>query len=247
MILKEIFTKEELIRSIRKKIQGLRSDDNNFILKKGWFSSSREIKPEILNALQEFEAKSESIRKEINKDEYNKIKIIRGELAFAEKLILDYTKKVNRYTREDSAEERKIEKHEKKIALEKKKAEILIAKEEKKKALEKKKNDQLKSIKNKLDEKIKSKRKTLKKIKPTLTHSGYCPYCFKTFQDDSDIHADHIYPLSKGGLESDNNLVLVCSSCNLKKGDLTLATFIKKYKLAREAIENELGLLNKDF
>ena len=42
-------------------------------------------------------------------------------------------------------------------------------------------------------------------------------------------------------------MVYVCSDCNLKKGLLTLAAYIKKYNLDRDRIESNLEQFNKDF
>jgi 5-methylcytosine-specific restriction endonuclease McrA len=83
--------------------------------------------------------------------------------------------------------------------------------------------------------------------KKDLQHHNQCPYCGCEFDILTEIHTDHIYPLSKGGLEDDDNLVLVCSSCNLKKSDYTLREFIIKFKLDRDAIEGRLELLGKRF
>jgi hypothetical protein len=40
---------------------------------------------------------------------------------------------------------------------------------------------------------------------------------------------------------------MVCESCNLKKSDLTLQQFIKKYKLNRDEIEARLADMGKDY
>ena len=42
-----------------------------------------------------------------------------------------------------------------------------------------------------------------------------CNYCQVILEK---YHLDHIYPLSKGGLHDDDNLQLLCPSCNMKKG-----------------------------
>lgn len=41
--------------------------------------------------------------------------------------------------------------------------------------------------------------------------------------DDSEIHLDHVVPLSKGGDHVPGNLRVACVSCNLKKSDRSLA------------------------
>ncbi|MDA7506634.1 HNH endonuclease, partial [Akkermansiaceae bacterium] len=75
-------------------------------------------------------------------------------------------------------------------------------------------------------------------IKRKLVKGHPCPYCGKSL--GSDFHADHIYPVIKGGLSTIQNMVNVCSSCNLAKGDLTLSAFIKKLDLNRNEIESRL-------
>jgi 5-methylcytosine-specific restriction endonuclease McrA len=44
---------------------------------------------------------------------------------------------------------------------------------------------------------------------------GKCKRC----GSDQDIHYDHIIPVSKGGSTSENNLELLCQTCNLSKSD----------------------------
>lgn len=50
-----------------------------------------------------------------------------------------------------------------------------------------------------------------------LERDNYCcRYCGKT---NIDMHIDHVYPVSKDGETSINNLVTSCPTCNLKKKD----------------------------
>lgn len=72
-----------------------------------------------------------------------------------------------------------------------------------------------------------------------------CPYCCKSIGDEP--HCDHIYPVSKGGLSTNQNMVFVCSDCNLKKKDMTLRDFILFQKLDRNAVETRLEKLGKKF
>ena len=51
---------------------------------------------------------------------------------------------------------------------------------------------------------------------------GYCQYCGKQPALDN-ITMDHIHPRSRGGLSTFENSVLCCTSCNLKKGNRSLA------------------------
>jgi 5-methylcytosine-specific restriction endonuclease McrA len=72
-----------------------------------------------------------------------------------------------------------------------------------------------------------------------------CPYCGKDMGNDP--HCDHVYPVSKGGLSTPQNMVYVCLDCNLKKTDLTLTQFIKKHGVRRLEIEERLEKLGKDY
>lgn len=54
-----------------------------------------------------------------------------------------------------------------------------------------------------------------------------CPYC-KNNIDKSQMHLDHIHPVSNGGLSVMGNVVLVCANCNIKKSNKTLRIFCKE-------------------
>jgi len=83
----------------------------------------------------------------------------------------------------------------------------------KRRALEKKASINLKAMK----EWIKAVRS-----KP----SAICYYCTSKFPI-SEIHFDHIIPLSKGGDHSVENLCISCKSCNLTKGRKTTDAWIR--------------------
>ena len=83
------------------------------------------------------------------------------------------------------------------------------------------------------------------KLKRQLQITENCPYCGDVLT--SDCQADHIYPVSKGGLSTVENMVFVCFDCNQKKTNLTLNQFIKKYSFDRKTIEERLSILRKDF
>jgi hypothetical protein len=72
-----------------------------------------------------------------------------------------------------------------------------------------------------------------------------CPYCGLPLGDS--IHADHIYPVSKGGLSTIENMVLICDQCNLKKGSKTLRQFIAACNLDGKRVELVLESLGKHF
>ena len=82
-------------------------------------------------------------------------------------------------------------------------------------------------------------------IKKRIHRQDHCPYCGGALS--SDAHADHIYPVTKGGLSTAMNLVFVCGPCNMRKRDMTLTSFIRTFGLNREEIEARLSILGKDF
>jgi len=53
----------------------------------------------------------------------------------------------------------------------------------------------------------------------------YCPYCGGDLGETP--HADHIYPIAKGGLSTKENMVYVCQPCNKRKSDKPLIQFIQ--------------------
>jgi hypothetical protein len=72
-------------------------------------------------------------------------------------------------------------------------------------------------------------RLTKKKKEEILNKYKYeCQYCGIV---GVEMVVDHIYPIVKGGDNKDDNLICVCSDCNLKKNDLTLKEFYDKYRL----------------
>lgn len=50
---------------------------------------------------------------------------------------------------------------------------------------------------------------------------GFCQYCLVELKDD--FHIDHIIPISLGGIDSECNIAVVCSDCNLKKSNFLSA------------------------
>lgn len=79
-----------------------------------------------------------------------------------------------------------------------------------------------------------------------LNRLSNCPYCNNLLNSDN-AHLEHIYPVSKGGKSIIKNLIWVCATCNLKKGDKTLSSFIKTSKLERDLVETNLDWLEKDY
>lgn len=52
-----------------------------------------------------------------------------------------------------------------------------------------------------------------------------CYYCKKTLPKKG-WHADHIIPISRGGINSISNIVVACQTCNLRKGEKLLHEWI---------------------
>ena len=78
-----------------------------------------------------------------------------------------------------------------------------------------------------------------------LTISATCPYCGTPMDRTSVL--DHIYPVSKGGLSTERNLVFICLQCNDSKRDRTLREFVKEFQLDWVSVEEALERLGKDF
>lgn len=80
-----------------------------------------------------------------------------------------------------------------------------------------------------------------------IEETDICPYC-GLYYDVNTAHADHIYPVSHGGLSTENNMIIVCRDCNRQKSDLTLREFIEKYPhICREEVELRLKMHKKRF
>lgn len=72
-----------------------------------------------------------------------------------------------------------------------------------------------------------------------------CPYCLEQ-KNIYKSEADHIHPINKGGLTTNQNIVLVCKKCNSDKKDLTLRVFCKKKGFNFESLSNRLEKLGND-
>ena len=49
---------------------------------------------------------------------------------------------------------------------------------------------------------------------------GYCAHCGKRIEFGGKATVDHFVPLSKGGVNMDYNMIMLCHDCNQKKGNL---------------------------
>lgn len=108
------------------------------------------------------------------------------------------------------------------------------------------KEQQTKAKASAFDNEIRRGTDTIKSsLKPQIAANPHCPYCLSKITFSS-CHADHIYPVNKGGLTTDANIVLVCKACNLKKRDLTLRQFCKKSAFSFGEVCRRLEALHKD-
>lgn len=95
-----------------------------------------------------------------------------------------------------------------------------------------------------------SSNRTASEYESQISLIDCCPYCggeLGVFSGNNSAHYEHIHPVSKGGLSTLENTVFICSSCNSKKSNMTLNSFIIEFKLDREAIFARLSILGKDF
>lgn len=62
-----------------------------------------------------------------------------------------------------------------------------------------------------------------------VSQEGRCAYCLKDF--GSHWHIEHVHPLSRGGSDGPENIVLACQDCNLNKGNKTPEEWINRWYL----------------
>lgn len=106
-------------------------------------------------------------------------------------------------------------------------------------------NQRLSAVKAKAAALDEASRELASQVKKKLTVQTHCPYCGSKL--GVEMHADHIYPLSKGGLSVSSNMVFVCIACNMKKRDMTLNAFIKRFNMVRADVEKRLDQLGKEY
>lgn len=83
------------------------------------------------------------------------------------------------------------------------------------------------------------------KRKKALSRKHPCPYCGGPL-GKAPVN-DHIYPVARGGLSTNDNMVFACTPCNQKKRDFTLAEFIHRYGLDMAEVHKRLMKQNKRF
>ena len=60
----------------------------------------------------------------------------------------------------------------------------------------------------------------------------HCVYCGERFEPEA-LTVDHVQPRMRGGDRSGGNLVTACGGCNVRKGSLRLAEFLRSDEVAR--------------
>ena len=63
-------------------------------------------------------------------------------------------------------------------------------------------------------------------ISRVLEFNSHCAYCLQPL--DTSYHMEHMYPLSRGGSHTIDNVVPACPTCNYKKSDKTLLEFVSQ-------------------
>ena len=81
-------------------------------------------------------------------------------------------------------------------------------------------------------------------LKSQLVNYPRCPYCETGLVFDN-CHVDHIYPANRGGMTIADNMVLICSPCNLSKGKDSLRNFAKRNHLNHDKIITRLEVMGK--
>ena len=244
--LNDISSIEELLFTLKKRIDNLEEQYNHHkeiaTENDQLLTAHRKEKQNIYLKIQKIKSKPENRKLwgwgGLNEDSNVNVNALKSKLHGSQRpnvhnsVIWSYKEKQELY---DLKQARKIS-NEKARALKKKQRE----KESKIKA-KKKAN----AIKARIASHEKKSRHIASSVKKNLKITDNCPYCNKAIGESP--HADHIYPVSKGGQSIDYNMVFICKGCNLLKSDMTLREFITKARLDRDSVERRLDDLNKRF
>lgn len=86
-------------------------------------------------------------------------------------------------------------------------------------------------------------RQDIHRVKSKIQPTVLCPYCSGPLGTNK--HLDHIYPVSKGGLNIQENLVYCCYTCNSVKSNKGLRDFCRIRNLDFMEVVNRLEKLGK--
>jgi hypothetical protein len=237
--------------AIRSRINAIEKNKENYVVKGGLsgllgLTKIHPILQEERDRLEEQHTKNRALLYPSFHDEYRKTI---SQIETLQKLFKKIEKELKgklieknrkeRYRQQMIVAEEKAKKELERLQISREKK-LKIETERKQKDLEKQKllKNQAALNKNKI-------RKIGDMVKRKIVSTKHCPYCVKLMFDGG--HADHIYPVSKGGHSIETNMVKVCGDCNMKKSNLTLREFITKFKLDRDTIEQRLDELGKKF
>jgi hypothetical protein len=81
-------------------------------------------------------------------------------------------------------------------------------------------------------------------LRDKVAKTDRCPYC-NTFVGEKGYHLDHIVPVARGGISTEDNLVYVCVPCNRKKRHLGLTAFARREGIAIEPLIERLLRMGK--
>ena len=90
---------------------------------------------------------------------------------------------------------------------------------------------------------LEKQRELAESVRRKLPRDHPCPYCGQEL--GTSPHADHIYPVSRGGLSVISNMVFVCQICNQNKADMPIIDFADAHSLDLMAIVTKLRWLGK--
>jgi 5-methylcytosine-specific restriction endonuclease McrA len=121
-----------------------------------------------------------------------------------------------------------------------KNAELKIEKEKQKEA----ENKRIKALAAAHTGKTRQLATTIKsQLKQQTSLVSGCPYCGGSLGETP--HADHIYPVARGGLSTADNMIYVCQRCNIKKSDKTVYEFVREAKLNLNQVLTNIEILGK--
>jgi 5-methylcytosine-specific restriction endonuclease McrA len=83
---------------------------------------------------------------------------------------------------------------------------------------------------------------TLKELNDLFEkQEGFCFYCGELLyvSFDREVHVDHMIPLSRGGSNSIENIVLSCATCNLEKNTKTSDEYLKLKKETQTDVQTQ--------
>lgn len=234
------------LSEINEAMSRLRVDSSSYEVGAGILNklfNSREMKASARNQLESLQSSSFEVKDDLDNAEYirrNHAKVL-DQIKWLESYLAPIERRISTLNTKTQKDEEK-----KGAILAKSKVKEEKLSQELSKVKEKRKVE-VSTLRTRLALDDKEKRKQFSRLKRNVSDHDNCPYCGVEFSLSIKMHTDHIYPLSKGGSNAISNLVNVCADCNLKKADLTLREFIKKYRLDRDEIELRLEFLNKSF